>query len=451
MAKQPNITTVSSGFYSTAALNANFDSIKVNFDNFVSRDGSTPNTMLADFDMNNNDILNAGSITADSLSVNGVNLVDASAVPNWRGSWVTATVYAKDDLASNSGSTYICLVGHTSGTFSTDLPAGKWELFASQGSSGAGSGDLLSTNNLSDLSNSDTALANLGGGGVGINIFKDTTASAVRAEIGTVIGADVQAYDPQLAALAGLSPAANKVPYFTGLTSASLLDLKDEDTMGSNSATAVATQQSIKAYVDTEVASVSSSSIVYPTDGTGELLYSENSYNFISGSVSSYIDTGFVYLFPFELKWKLSQAVQEFVFRQSTNTVASNPTCRLSIYERTGSTTAGARLAYTNSFTWTSGGGWTKRALISSWTPSSAGSYWIALQVDSDDVRAFRYSNQTVAVTTQAAGLAPVDNYMLKSTASPAGWSVGSVPPASAASTTFSVESGNAPGFVLKT
>ncbi len=70
--------------------------------------------------------------------------------------------------------------------------------------------------------------------------------------VGYVIGTNIQAYDADLTALAGLTSAANKVPYFTGSETAGLLDLLDEDTLSSDSATAVATQQFIKAYVDSQ-------------------------------------------------------------------------------------------------------------------------------------------------------------------------------------------------------
>ena len=74
MAKKPSITTIASGYQSTATLNNNFTNVRDAFDNTLSLDGSTPNAMQADLDMNSYDILNANSITTDTLTVDGVDI-----------------------------------------------------------------------------------------------------------------------------------------------------------------------------------------------------------------------------------------------------------------------------------------------------------------------------------------------------------------------------------------
>lgn len=54
-----------------------------------------------------------------------LRLNDASITTNW----VTATNYVVGDVRDEGGVIYICIVSHTSGTFATDLAAGKWEVY----------------------------------------------------------------------------------------------------------------------------------------------------------------------------------------------------------------------------------------------------------------------------------------------------------------------------------
>jgi hypothetical protein len=77
MAKQPVITPLGTGLPRAADINANLERIAEAFDNTLSRDGSSPNAMNADLDMNSNDILNAQDVTVNGiLTVRGVDIDD---------------------------------------------------------------------------------------------------------------------------------------------------------------------------------------------------------------------------------------------------------------------------------------------------------------------------------------------------------------------------------------
>lgn len=77
MAKKPNISNVASGYQSTTTINNNFENIRNAFDNTLSRDGSTPNSMLADLDMNGRAILNVGVNSNNPNSILTVGTADA--------------------------------------------------------------------------------------------------------------------------------------------------------------------------------------------------------------------------------------------------------------------------------------------------------------------------------------------------------------------------------------
>jgi hypothetical protein len=74
MAKQPVVNTISSGYASQSQLNENFSNIQTSFNNTLSLDGSTPNAMQANLDMNNQDIINVSGIYVGGVNV--LNILD---------------------------------------------------------------------------------------------------------------------------------------------------------------------------------------------------------------------------------------------------------------------------------------------------------------------------------------------------------------------------------------
>jgi hypothetical protein len=69
-----DLTTLSNDASAVAAINANMALIETAVENTLSRDGTTPNTMTANLDMNSQDILNADAIACTTLTVGGTSI-----------------------------------------------------------------------------------------------------------------------------------------------------------------------------------------------------------------------------------------------------------------------------------------------------------------------------------------------------------------------------------------
>lgn len=100
----------------TASLDGLFTAIKSTLDQIL--------TNLALVQRDDGAIMD-GTVEIHTLSAEVLALLSSTA---WvvRGSWVTATDYAKGDIVVQGGIVYVCMEAHTSGVFATDLAAVKW-------------------------------------------------------------------------------------------------------------------------------------------------------------------------------------------------------------------------------------------------------------------------------------------------------------------------------------
>lgn len=101
-----NLSNITSGYGAVAALNANFDAIEQAVENTLSRDGTTPNEMLANLDMNGNDILNADTINTSSLVINGTPVQPATGV-------TVASAFQSHSFVATAGQTSFSLAPFT--------------------------------------------------------------------------------------------------------------------------------------------------------------------------------------------------------------------------------------------------------------------------------------------------------------------------------------------------
>lgn len=142
-----NITTLTNEPAALSLFNNNSAIIQTAFDNTLSRDGTSPNTMAANIDMNSHRILNLPLPVNDTEPARLIDvkagIVGPAGPSPWASpvAWVTATAYVVGPPASvvtQGGESYVCLISHTSGVFATDLAANKWIKVAAKGVDGSG-------------------------------------------------------------------------------------------------------------------------------------------------------------------------------------------------------------------------------------------------------------------------------------------------------------------------
>lgn len=71
------VITINSGYLSTTQHNANFTAIQTAIENTLSRDGTSPNTMEADIDLNSNEIINLAAPSNNNSAARLQDIIDA--------------------------------------------------------------------------------------------------------------------------------------------------------------------------------------------------------------------------------------------------------------------------------------------------------------------------------------------------------------------------------------
>lgn len=101
----------------------------------------------------------ATSATNDAATASSAASAAQVAKITWRGAWSGATAYALNDAVGDGGASYICKLAHTN-----HQPPNTtyWDVLAAKGTSGAGTGDMIGANNLSDVADPVAARSNLG-------------------------------------------------------------------------------------------------------------------------------------------------------------------------------------------------------------------------------------------------------------------------------------------------
>lgn len=169
MAVDVTISSIGSG-YNRASINTNFTAIQTALENALSRDGTSPNNMTADLDLDSNDILNLNDLYATRIFIDGDEITTSSLSKGYAG-WSPSFAIASDgdrrvlQLTSWIGGEGDVPTAHINeyvgaSAFVTLIADGV-DIRGPQGATGPGTGDLVAAQNLADVADVATAFGNI--------------------------------------------------------------------------------------------------------------------------------------------------------------------------------------------------------------------------------------------------------------------------------------------------
>lgn len=198
-------TTLSNSAATT--ININNGILETALEKTLSRDGTSPNQMEADFDLNGNDVVNAESVFAQRLFLDGAEVVPSDLVNT--GEFATNEQGAKADSALQPGAIGTTVQAYDAGLASI-------------------AGLVTSADKLPYSTGVDTwALATLTSAGRALIDDVDAAAQRTTLGLGTAAVVNVntlQPLDSDLTAIAALTSAADKIPYATGIATWAMTD-----------------------------------------------------------------------------------------------------------------------------------------------------------------------------------------------------------------------------------